>query len=120
MKLRFSIIALGALCCLFSGCGCSKEKKADDAVLPRMEDPAYTNQLVQLRGDKAAVANKLAALKKKIDDLGKEAVGTAEYIGLTNQLAQCEKEADSLRKKTLNAVRERIMKESAQKGNQKE
>ena len=26
MVMRLSIIALGAFCCLFSGCGCSKEK----------------------------------------------------------------------------------------------
>ena len=119
MRLRLSIIALGALCCLFSGCGCSKEKPSEDGVPPRMKDAAYTNQLVQLRANQATVAAQVAALKDKLANLGPEAVGTPEYIDLTNRLARSQGEADSLRKTTLNVIRTRILKESAQKGNLK-
>ena len=119
MKVRVSIIALGALCCLFSGCGCSKEKKADSGVPSRMEDAVYTNQLVQLRGRQTAVSAKAAILRARIESLGAGAAETPEYADLTNQLELCTKEAERLRKTTLNVIRTRIMKESAQKDNLK-
>lgn len=116
MVMRLSIIALGALCCLFSGCGCSKEKKPE-AVPPRMQDAAYTNRLVELKGRQTALAAQMAALQEKMGKLGAEAKagGAPEYVDLTNRLAQCKSEAERIRKETLATIRTRIMKESNQK-----
>ena len=120
MAKRLSIIALGALFCLFSGCGCSKEKKAV-AVQPRIQDAAYTNQLVQLQGRQTAVAMQMANLRKEIEKMDEKAKvgGTPEYVDLTNRLAQCKAEAEQIRKETLLTIRTRIMKESDQKRNLK-
>ena len=122
MLFRISIIALSALCCLVSGCGgCSKEPKpvVDDGVPPRMKDPAYTNQLVQLQGRQKKVVAQMAALKSKIEGLGAEAKGKPEYADLTNRLAQCEAELERVRKETLLTVRTRLLKDSSTKDNLK-
>ena len=122
MLFRISIVALSALCCLVSGCGgCSKEPKpvVDDGVPPRMKDPAYTNQLVQLQGRQKKVVAQMAALKSKIEGLGAEAKGKPEYADLTNRLAQCEAELERVRKETLLTVRTRLQKDSAKKDNLK-
>ena len=123
MLFRIAIIALGALCCLVSGCGgCSKEPKppvADEGNPPRMKDTAYTNQLAQLQGRQKAVVAQMAALQAKIQKLGPEAQQTPEYIDLTNRLAQCGAELERGRKDTLQAVRTRLLKDSAKKGNLK-
>ena len=117
MKIRISIIALGALCFFFSGCGCSKDKKAAESGVPsRMEDAVYTNKLVQLRGSQTAVAAKAAMLRARLESLGADAAGTPEYIELTNRLAQCAVENERLRETTVNVIRTRILKESAEKG----
>ena len=123
MLFRIAIIALGALCCLVSGCGgCSKEQKppvVDDGVPPRMKDPAYTNQLVQLQRRQRTVAAQMAALQAKIEGLGSEAKTKPEYADLTNRLAQCEAELERVRKETLLTVRTRLQKDSAKKDNLK-
>ena len=119
MKFRVPIIALCALCCLLSGCGCSKEKEAAGGVPPRMEDAAYTNRLMELNGAQKSVAARMADIRAKISRLGEGAKGSPEYASLTNQLVQCMEEAGRLRKTTLNVIRTRVMKESAQKGNLK-
>ena len=122
MLLRVAIIALGALCCLFSGCGgCSKEPKpvVDDGVPPRMKDPAYTNHLVQLQGRQKALVSQMAALQAKIQGMGAEAQKKPEYADLTNRLAQCGAELERVRKETLLAVRTRLLKDSAKKDNLK-
>ena len=123
MLLRIAIVALGALCCLVSGCGgCSKEQKppvVDDGVPPRMKDPAYTNQLVQLQRRQRTVAAQMAALQLKIEGLGAEAKTKPEYADLTNRLAQCEAELERVRKETLLTVRTRLQKDSAKKDNLK-
>ena len=118
MRVRISIIALGALCCLFSGCGCSKEK-GSAAVPSRMEDAVYTNQLVQLRNSRAAAAAEAVAIRAQIEKLGPNAAQTPEYAALTNRLAQCTAASERIRKETLTTVRSRILKESAEKGNLK-
>ena len=118
MFLRASIIAVGALCCLFSGCGCSKEKKG--TVVPsRMEDAAYTNRLVQLHDGRAAAAAEAAAIRAQIEKLGPNAAQKPEYAALTNRLAQCAAASERIRKETLTTIRSRILKESAEKGNLK-
>ena len=124
MLLRVAIIALGALCCLFSGCGgCSKEQKPSAAVdegnPPRMQDTAYTNRLVQLRGRQKALVSQMAVLQAKVQGLGAEAQTKPEYADLTNRLAQCGAELERVRKETLLAVRARLLKDSAKKGNLK-
>lgn len=122
MLFRISIVALSALCCLVSGCGgCSKEPKpvVDDGVPPRMKDPAYTNQLVQLQGRQKKVVAQMAALKSKIEGLGAEAKGKPEYADLTNRLAQCEAELERVRKETLLTVRTRLLKDASKKDNLK-
>ena len=119
MKLRISIIALGALCSILSGCGCSKEKSADGAP-SRMDDAAYTNRLMELNGAQKRLAAQMADIRAKISRLGVEAKGTPEYAALTNRLVQCMEEASRIRKTTLNEIRTRVLKESAaQKGNWK-
>ena len=120
MLFRISIVALSALCCLVSGCGgCSKEPKpvVDDGVPPRMKDPAYTNQLVQLQGRQKKVAAQMAALQAKIEGLGAEAKDKPEYADLTNRLAQCEAELERVRKETLLTVRTRLLKDASKKDN---
>ena len=123
MLLRVAIIALGALCCLFSGCGgCSKEPKppvADEGHPPRIQDSAYTNRLVQLRGRQKAIVSQMAALQAKIQGLGAEAQTKPEYADLTNRLARCGAELERGRKETLLAVRTRLLKDSAKKDNLK-
>ena len=123
MLLRMAIIALGALCCLFSGCGgCSKEPKppvADEGNLPRIQDPAYTNRLVQMRERQKEIVSQMAALQAKIQGLGAEAQTKPEYADLTNRLARCGAELERVRKETLLAVRARLLKDSAKKGNLK-
>ena len=124
MLLRVAIIALGALCCLFSGCGgCSKEQKppaaVDEGNPPRMQDPAYTNRLVQLRGRQKSLVSQMAALQAKIKGMGAEAQTKPEYADLTNRLAQCGAELERVRKETLLAVRTRLLKDSAKKDNLK-
>ena len=116
MLLRVAIIALGALCCLFSGCGgCSKEQKplvVDDGIPPRMKDAAYTNQLVQLQEGRRAVAVKVAAIRAKLSKLGPEAEKSPEYADLTNQLAQCEAESKRIRREAATTVRARVLQEA--------
>lgn len=119
MTLRIFTIALGALCCLFSGCGCSKGKKAADGIPPRMEDAAYTNQLVQLHDAQRQIAAQAAAIRAEIEKLGPEAEKKPEYVTLTNRLAACTAALAKARQNALGAVRERILKESGQKGNLK-
>ena len=125
MLLRVAIIALGALCCLFSGCGgCSKEQKppvADDGIPPRMKDVAYTNQLVQLQEGRRAVAVTVAAIRAKLAKLGPEAEDRPEYADLTNKLAQCEAESKRIRREAATMVRARVLQEAGpvQKGNLK-
>ena len=122
MLFRIAIVALSALCCLVSGCGgCSKEPKpvVDDGVPPRMKDPAYTNQLVQLQGRQKKIAAQMAALQSKIERLGAEAKTKPEYADLTNRLAQCEAELERVRKETLLTVRTRLQADSATKGDLK-
>lgn len=115
MVTRIAIIAFGAMCCIFSGCGCSKEKQADDGIPARMKDSVYTNRLAQFFESRNAVVTKMAALRVKIEDLEPDAKGTPAYVDLTNQLAQCAAEADSIKKTTLNTIRSRVMKEAAVK-----
>ena len=110
-----SIIALVALTVLLSGCGCSREKKPVDAMKARMQDSAYTNMLVQALSDQKKVASETAKIKSSIAKLGKDAVGTQEYIDLTNRLARCEKEAEMTRMAARMAVRDRLMKDSKAK-----
>ena len=120
MMRTISITALVALSVLLSGCGCSREKKTVDAMKERMQDAVYTNMLAQALSDQKKVASETAKIKASIEKLGKEAVGTAEYIDLTNRLAKCEKEAEMTRMAARMAVRERLMKDSkAKKGNLK-
>ena len=115
-----SIIALLALTVLLSGCGCSREKKPVDAMKERMQDAAYTNMLAQALSDLKKVASETAKIKASIEKLGKDAVGTAEYVDLTNRLEKCEKEAEMTRMAARMAVRDRLMKDSkAKKGNLK-
>ena len=86
----------------------------------RMQDAAYTNMLVQALSDQKKIASETAKIKSSIAKLGKDAVGTQEYIDLTNRLARCEKEAEMTRMATRMAVRDRLMKDSkAKKGNLK-
>ena len=119
MLLRIAIVALGALCCLVSGCGgCSKEQKppvVDDGVPPRMKDPAYTNQLVQLQRRQRTVAAQMAALQAKIAGLGAEAKTKPEYADLTNRLARCGAELERVRKETLLTVQTRLQADSSKK-----
>ena len=125
MAFRIAIVALCALGCLsFSGCGCSKENPEVDVEKgnpPRMQDAAYTNQLVTLYDGKKAVAVKVAAIRAKLAKLGPEAEKSPEYADLTNQLAQCEAESLRLRKEALTTVRARVLKEAGAetKGNLK-
>lgn len=122
MLFRIAIVALSALCCLVSGCGgCSKEPKpvVDDGVPPRMKDPAYTNQLVQLQRRQKKAAAQMAALQTKIEELGAEAKTKPEYVDLTNRLAWCEAELERVRKETLLTVRTRLLKDSEKKDNLK-
>ena len=122
MLFRIAIVALSALCCLVSGCGgCSKEPTpvVDDGVPPRMKDPAYTNQLVQLQGRQKVVAAQMATLQSKIEGLGAEAKDKPEYTDLTNRLAQCEAELERVRKETLLTVRTRLLKDASKRDNLK-
>ena len=125
MAYRIAIVALCALSCLhFSGCGCSKEKPQETAVKgapSRMQDAAYTNQLVLLHDGQKAVAVKAAAIRAKLAKLGPEAEKSPEYADLTNQLAQCEMERNRIRKETSTTVRTRVLQEAgpAPKGNLK-
>ena len=112
MLSRILMIALGAVCCIFSGCGCSKEKGDEMSVPSRMEDAAYTNQLKQLLDNRNVLAAKSAALREKIRNLGSEAQGAPEFIDLTNQLAKCVGDSEKMRKTALNAIRTRVMKEA--------
>ena len=113
MMCRIAIIALGALCCLLSGCGCSKDKGTEvpSNVPSRMEDAAYTNQLATLHDSRKAVAMKAEAIRAKIAKLGKDARNSPEYAELTNQLANCEAESARIRRDTLTTIRARILKE---------
>ena len=123
MSCRIAIVAaLGALCSIFSGCGCSKEEpKATPGAPARMQDVAYTNQLVSLHAGRKAAAAKMAAIRAKIAKLGPDAEKRPEYADLTNQLAQCEAESRRIRKDAITTVRTRVLKEaeSAKKGNLK-
>ena len=96
-----------------------KPLQLDEDNPPRMQDPAYTNRLVQLRGRQKAVVSQMAALQTKIQRLGAEAQTRPEYADLTNRLARCEAELERVRKETLLAVRTRLLKDSAKKDNLK-
>ena len=125
MAFRIAIVALCAMGCLcFPGCGCSKEKPKDGAVKgepSRMQDAAYTNQLVQLHEGRKAVALKVAAIRAKLAKLGPESEKSPEYADLTNQLAMCEAESKRIRKEAFTTVRTRVLQEAgpATKGNLK-
>ncbi len=119
MKLYLSMLVLCAVSLLVSGCGCSKEKTAADGVSARMKDVAYTNQLAQIHKGHIAVANRAAALRAKIAKMGKEAVKDPQYSAITNELAKCEAQAAEMRRAAREAVRARILKDAAKKGNLK-
>ena len=119
MTARFAIIALGAACCLFSGCGCSKEKPTAPVPQSRMADPAYTNRLVKLHDKRAAVAAEAAAIREQIKKLGADAAQKPEYAELTNRLAQCKEAVNRIRRETSVTIRTRILQESVEKGNLK-
>lgn len=119
MRFGFSVIALAALCSLLSGCGCSREKKPVDGPAERMEDAAYTNKLVKLRSGQSSIASEIAAIKAKIAKLGDDAAKRPEYSDLTNRLAKCESKAKSMRDAARQAVRARILKDAAKKGDLK-
>lgn len=120
MRLSIYLLALSALCGFLSGCGCSKEPESVKELPPRMQDAAYTNKLVSLANNRNAIASKAARIRNRIAKLGEDAKGSAEYVDLTNQLAQCEAENVSVRKEALTTIRARILKEkSAKKGNLK-
>ena len=119
MKLSLSILALCAASLLISGCGCSKEKTAADGVAERMKDVAYTNQLTQIHKGRVAVANRMASIREKIANLGKEAEKNPEYAVLTNELAKCKAQAVQIRNDAMTTIRARILKDAAKKGNLK-
>jgi hypothetical protein len=114
-----SIIALAALASLLSGCGCSREKKPVDGLKERMSDVAYTNTLAKMREGQASAASRIAAITAKIENQGKDAESSPEYVALTNELAQCKAESEMIRKATRMAVRNRLMKDASKKGNLK-
>ena len=118
MRMPLAIVALGALCCLFSGCGCSKEKPVD-AVPVRMKDAAYTNQLAQLHAQRASLAAVEAGLREKIEKLGANAEQKPEFADLTNRLAQCRADSERLRREAMMTVRARIQRDAAGKGDLK-
>jgi len=119
MMRAISIIALLALVSLLSGCGCSREKKPVDGMKERMSDVAYTNTLAKLRSEQVSSAAKIAAIVAKIEKLGKDAASSPEYMALTNDLAKCRAESEMIRKTARMAVRNRLMKDAAKKGNLK-
>ena len=120
MLRNLAIVALGAVCCLFSGCGgCSKDKGGEPSVQSRMEDSDYTNRLVQIHGRLKGVAANAAAIRAQLEKLGTDAEGKPEYVDLTNRLAQCETEKQRIRKEALLAVRARIAKDSPKKSDLK-
>ena len=118
MMARLSIIALGALCCLFSGCGCSKEKPADGMPV-RMKDAVYTNQLSQLHAQRTSLAAVEAGIRAEIEKLGANAEQKPAYADLTNRLAKCRADSERLRKETMMTVRARIQRDAAAKGDLK-
>ena len=86
----------------------------------RMNDAAYTNMLAQALSDQKKIASEAAKIRSSLEKLGKDAVGSPEYVDLTNRLARCEKEAEMTRMAARMAVRDRLMKDSkAKKGNLK-
>lgn len=119
MKLSLSILVLCAASLLISGCGCSKEKTAADGVPARMKDSAYTNQLTQIRKGQMSAVNREAALRAKIAKMGKDAEKNPEYSALTNELAKCKLQSEQLQRDAAAAVRARILKDAAKKGNLK-
>ena len=118
MVYRIAIIAIGALCCLFSGCGCSKEKPADEMPV-RMKDAVYTNQLAQLHAQRTSLAAVEAGIRAEIEKLGANAAQKPGYADLTNRLAKCRADSERLRKETLMTVRARIQRDAAGKGDLK-
>lgn len=119
MKFSLQILAVGALCCVLSGCGCSKEQVHTEKVPGRMRDVAYTNRLTQIRKGRVAVANRAASIHAKIAKLGKDAEKSPEYVALTNELAKCEAQAAQMRNDAMTTIRARILKDAAKKGNLK-
>ena len=115
MRFGFPVIALAALCSLLSGCGCSRERNPVDGPAERMEDAAYTNNLVKLRSGRSSIASEIAAIKAKIAKLGDDAAKMPEYVDLTNRLAMCESESRLMQKATQQAVRERLLRNSSAK-----
>lgn len=112
MRMNLHMVALCALCCLFSGCGCSREKKADGGVPSRMEDAVYTNRLVRLHDSQRQIAARSAAIRAEIKKLGPDAEGTPEYVALTNRLAQCAEEFIRIRQEAQATVRARLLKDT--------
>lgn len=119
MTSKISIIALAAVATLLSGCGCSKEKKRVDGPKERMADVAYTEAIGKLRKDQSSAAAKIAAIRERIEKLGGNASASLEYVSLTNDLARCTAEFEMIRKTTQMAVRDRLMKDAAKKGDLK-
>lgn len=111
-----SIVALGALCGMLSGCGCSKEKAPppSDAEI-RMRDVEYTNRLAQIRDAQVSAAVRAAAIRAELEKFGTDASNRPEYADLTNRLARCEAEAEAARLAARNAVRARLLKDAAAK-----
>jgi outer membrane PBP1 activator LpoA protein len=121
MKFYLQLLAVGALCCVLSGCGCSKEQShtEEEKIPPRMRDVVYTNQLSQFHKGRVAVANRAAAIRAKIAELGKEAEKSPEYAVLTNELAKCEAQSKAIRQDAMTTIRARILKDAAKKGDLK-
>ena len=84
-----------------------------------MADVAYTEAIGKLRKDQSSAAAKIAAIRERIEKLGGNASASLEYVSLTNDLARCTAEFEMIRKTTQMAVRDRLMKDAAKKGDLK-
>ena len=94
--------------------GCSREEPAAEkpaeksAAEKRAEDSAYVRQLGDFRDQQAKDASAVAAVRRQLAALGKDAKGKPEYADLTNRLAQLEAAQRQTNKTAADAIRARL------------
>ena len=131
-RLFIKLAPLALLASLLGGCtgGCSREQPQplpppEEAVVTRMEDPAYRSQLESLRAEQSEIAERASAIGKELEAARAENPEGAKTKELEKKHAAVLKEMEAQRAKALAVVRSRMLQDEARanagnkKGNKK-
>jgi len=114
----FSAVLVAAALAFVGGCS-REEPQAEkapatvkSAAEKRAEDAAYMERLKSFSDRQAKDASAIAAVRRQIAALGKDAPFKPEYASLTNRLAQLEAAQRQTNQSAVNAIRARLKQDS--------